>query len=66
MVCAASSMSGTLGIAADSSSMRAIWPNKSTGTTAFVRDVTAAAACPIAMLNVDASMSTNTGVAPTL
>src|SRR5690606_4486271 len=36
------------------------------GTTAFVREVRAAAAAAGSMLNVFGSMSTNTGFAPTL
>ena len=43
-----------------------IWPKRSTGITARVRLVTAAAAASGFMLNVSASMSANTGFAPEL
>jgi hypothetical protein len=63
---AASSMTGSPGAAAATCSSGAICPNRSTGTTALVRGVTAAATAAGDTLNVAGSMSTNTGVAPTL
>ena len=45
--------------------MSALWPNRCTGTIAFVFGVRAAATAPASILNVAGSMSTNTGRAPT-
>jgi hypothetical protein len=50
--CAASSMTGIPRAAAAISSTGAIWPNRSTGITAFVFGPTAAATAAGAMLNV--------------
>ena len=66
MLCAASSMTGMPLAIFATSSTAATWPNRSTGTMALVFDVIAAAAAAGLMLNVRGSMSTNTGVAPTL
>ena len=66
MVCAASSIIGIDGSSRRISSIGAICPNRSTGMTALVRGVTAAATRSGRMLNVLGSISTNTGVAPTL
>ena len=59
-------MIGMPGNADITASTGAIWPNRSTGMHDFVRDVRAAAAASGRILNVSGSMSTNTGVAPTL
>ena len=64
--CAASSITGIPLATRVTSSIAAIWPNRSTGMIALVRGVIAAAMAFGEMLNVFGSMSTNTGVAPTL